>query len=150
MTYALDVSIGVGPASRPIDYAYVKYSRGLFRSMDSLERLSRKASTPRGPYRTLNQPYMSRSARFHPNANAYVKYSRGLFRSMDGLERLSRKASTPRRPYRTLNQPYMSQSGRFHEYPKTCNFDVQHKVILTYPLWDHFMWVWYPDRFTPG
>ena len=62
---------------------------------------------------------------------------------MDGLDRLFRKASTPRRPYRTLNQPYMSQSSCFHEYPKTCNFDVQHKVTPTYPLLDHFMWVWW-------
>ena len=59
-----DISIGVGPACRPNANAYVKYSRGLFRSMDGLDRLSMKASTPRRPYRTLNQPYMSQSGQF--------------------------------------------------------------------------------------
>ena len=50
-------------------------------------------------------------------------------------------------PTPTLSDPiptYMSDPGRFREYPETCKKYVLHKVILTYPFRDHFMWVWSP------
>ena len=60
----LGKAIFLRPASRPKINVCIKYSRWLFPSMDGLERLSRKASTPRRPYPTINQPYMSQSGQF--------------------------------------------------------------------------------------